>query len=123
MTPEHDVAEPVPPPAAAADVPGMAETLRILGDETRLKILWALSGGEKDVSAIWGSLGMPQPKVSHHLALLRLGRLATARRAGKRVYYSLGPAASMSGPDTIRVECPHFALTLEARDRRPPEET
>ena len=101
---------------APADVPGVASMLRILGDETRLALLLALIEGEKDVSTLWATLRMPQPSVSHHLAVLRTGHLVSHRRSGKRMYYSLGPAASKVGPATIRIECPNFAMTIELRD-------
>ena len=40
----------------------------------------------------WGSplkLNMAQPSVSHHLGILRMGRLVTTRRQGKQIHYSL----------------------------------
>jgi DNA-binding transcriptional ArsR family regulator len=62
------------------------------------------------------ALRLPQPTVSHHLAALRLLRLVTNRRAGKRIYYRLGPSASVPAPKAFRIECPHFALSFELRD-------
>jgi DNA-binding transcriptional ArsR family regulator len=96
-----------------ADVPGLASMLRILSDETRLRILLALAQGERDVTSLWISLRLPQARVSHHLAILRLAGVAAHRRAGKRVFYRLGPSARLIKPGGVRIECPHFALSLE----------
>ena len=105
----------------ALDVPGLAAMLRVLCDETRLRILLALTGGQRDVTALSASLRLPQPTISHHLTVLRGGRLLVNRRWGKHVYYRFGPCAGVIGPNAIRVECPNFALTFELRngDGRP----
>jgi len=71
------------------DVPALADTFRMLGDATRLRIVLALMEGEQNVSALWRSLRKPQPTVSHHLGILRMGGFVRARRRGKEVYYSL----------------------------------
>ena len=67
----------------------LAKIFRLLGDQTRLRILMQLQGGEQNVSKIVMKLKIPQPTVSHHLSLLRMNELVTARRKGKEVFYSL----------------------------------
>ena len=67
----------------------LAETFAILGDPTRIKIVFALSEQELCVCDLAGLLGLTEPAVSHHLRLLRNLRLVKHRRDGKMVYYSL----------------------------------
>jgi DNA-binding transcriptional ArsR family regulator len=52
-----------------------------------------LSEKERNVSQLCAELGsQSQPAVSHHLALLRHGRLIEPRRDGKHNYYGLTDA-------------------------------
>ena len=59
-----------------------------LSDPTRLGILKMLSAGPKSVTALCGGLGIKQPMASHHLGLLRLGRMIVGTRKGKSVVYA-----------------------------------
>ena len=61
----------------------------ILGDSTRIKILWALDNGEMCVGDIAVVLSMTKSAVSHQLRVLKENRLVKNRRQGKNVYYSL----------------------------------
>ncbi len=70
-------------------VEALADTFRVLGDPTRVRILDALSGGELCVCDIATLVGISESAVSHQLRLLRSMRLARARRAGRLVYYTL----------------------------------
>lgn len=63
------------------------ETLKLLADGTRLRILWALLHGEHSVGPLAEHVGSPAAGVSQHLSKLRLARLVTTRREGNRVYY------------------------------------
>ncbi len=72
-----------------ADVFGLSEIFKVLGDETRVKILYLLAHQELCVCDIGAVLEMSLPAVSHHLRLLRALRLVKYRREGKMVYYSL----------------------------------
>lgn len=73
----------------AASVEQAAETFRILGDPTRLRIVHALSGDELCVCDLAALLQMSQSSVSHSLRALRQMRLVQYRKAGKIAYYSL----------------------------------
>lgn len=70
-------------------ITGMAETFKLLGDPTRLRVVHALSYGELCVCDLAAMLGTAQPGISNHLRLLRSMNLVTCRRAGKMAYYSL----------------------------------
>lgn len=64
------------------------ETLfKALADQTRLRILGLLLGGEVCVCDIHETLGIPQAKASRHLAYLRRAGLVAARRDGLWVHY------------------------------------
>jgi DNA-binding transcriptional ArsR family regulator len=65
-----------------------AETFRMLGDPTRIKVLWALLQGESSVACLAELAGAAPTAVSQHLAKLRLAGLVKGRREGTFVYYS-----------------------------------
>jgi len=67
----------------------LADTFKILGDSTRVKILDMLSHRELCVCDIAAVSGMSQSAVSHQLRLLRGARLVKYRREGKMVWYTL----------------------------------
>jgi DNA-binding transcriptional ArsR family regulator len=70
-------------------VEALAETFRVLGDPTRVRILDALAGGELCVCDIASVAAISESAVSHQLRLLRGMRLVRPRRAGRLVYYAL----------------------------------
>src|SRR5215210_5248801 len=63
------------------------DTLKLIADRTRLRILWALLHGEHTVNRLAEHVGAQPAAVSQHLAKLRLGRLVRTRRDGTRVFY------------------------------------
>jgi ArsR family transcriptional regulator len=67
----------------------VAKIFKALSDETRLRIIKLLEGGELCVCDIVGALGMIQPKVSFHLGVLKNAGLLKDRKQGKWVHYSL----------------------------------
>ena len=70
-------------------VVALAETFKVLGDTTRVRILDALARAELCVCDIARLLGLSESAVSHQLRLLRGMRLVRPRRAGRMVYYTL----------------------------------
>ena len=74
---------------ADEDAQSIAETFKILGDTTRVKILHALSKRELCVCDISAVVAMGQSAVSHQLRLLRGARLVKHRKEGKLAWYSL----------------------------------
>ena len=64
------------------------ETLKMLADETRLRIVWALLHGEHSVSDLARHVGVKPAAVSQHLAKLRLAGLVRTRREGVRIFYA-----------------------------------
>jgi DNA-binding transcriptional ArsR family regulator len=70
-------------------VQALADTFRILGDPTRVRILDVLASGELCVCDLAELVGISESAVSHQLRLLRGMRLVRPRRAGRQVYYSI----------------------------------
>lgn len=73
----------------AEAVTTLAETFKILGDPTRIKIAFALSKEELCVCDIANLLGVSQSAVSHSLRTLRQMKLVRFRKEGKIAYYTL----------------------------------
>lgn len=67
----------------------LAETFKLLGDPTRVRLAYALSREELCVCDLANLLGMSQSAVSHSLRALRQMKLVKYRREGKIAYYSL----------------------------------
>lgn len=67
----------------------VAEVFKLLGDPTRVRLLDALSHGERCVCDLATLVGMSESAISHQLRLLRAARLVRVRRAGRMAYYSL----------------------------------
>jgi DNA-binding transcriptional ArsR family regulator len=67
----------------------LAETFKVLGDATRVRILDVLSRRELCVGDVAGVLGLSESAVSHQLRLLRGARLVRQRRAGQMMFYAL----------------------------------
>jgi DNA-binding transcriptional ArsR family regulator len=71
------------------DVLNLSESFKMLGDSTRLKILFALQNEELCVGDISILTGASVSAVSHQLRLLRNYRYVKHRKEGKLVFYSL----------------------------------
>ena len=67
----------------------LANFYKMFADNTRLKILWALSCEDMCVCDLAALLGMTISAVSHQLKSLRLANLVKFDKQGKVVYYSL----------------------------------
>ena len=70
----------------------IADFFKVLGESTRLKILYALLKSEVCVGELSESLSISQSSVSHQLRILRQNDLVKFRKQGKTVYYSLDDA-------------------------------
>src|SRR5882672_4988622 len=80
-------------------VVALAETFKVLGDATRVRILDALAkmrgagapglSNSLCVQDLANALGMTQSAVSHQLRLLRNMRLVRTRRDGRQIFYAL----------------------------------
>jgi len=90
------------PPEEA--IKGQAEFLKALSDPARIKIIYALKGGELCVCEIMARLNMPQTMVSHHCKILKVAGIVSDRKCGKWVHYSLKDIRVLSMLDTLYTE-------------------
>lgn len=67
----------------------LSELFKVLGDQTRTKILTVLEIHELCVNDIASALNMTKSAVSHQLRILRQAKLVKARKSGKEVFYTL----------------------------------
>jgi DNA-binding transcriptional ArsR family regulator len=65
------------------------EFAKALADDTRQKIMAFCCCQERGVSEIVEHVGVAQPTVSHHLAILRDAGLVKVRHEGKQTFYTL----------------------------------
>ena len=67
----------------------LSDFFKVLGDSTRLGILFAIDGAPLCVCDIALALGMTKSAVSHQLKVLRQNRLVKYSKVGKNVFYEL----------------------------------
>jgi len=75
----------------SAEATRMSAGLKALCDANRIRILEILVGGEFCVSDLVQRLGVDQPKVSHHIGILRAAAIIRSRRDGRHINYSVRP--------------------------------
>jgi len=88
-----------------------AEVLKTLASPLRLELLHRLSDGPREVGRLAAELGVSQPNVSQHLAVLRGAGLVEAERSGRQMRYVL------ADPDVIAA-CGVMRGVVERRLRR-----
>jgi len=99
------------------------DTLKILSDPTRLRLLVLLLKEELSVAELQEILGMAQSRISSQLALLRQAGFVADRRDGKKAFYSLRgdlpprPLALLKAAADSVAETPEFGEDRENLDR------
>lgn len=71
------------------DIIEISEKLKLLGNSTRLKIIFALKYGELCVCEISEIIELSIPATSQQLKMLRQANILKSRSEGKTIYYSL----------------------------------
>ena len=98
---------------------GTVRAIKAVGDRTRLQILRILLQGELCVTDLARELGLAQPRVSHHLTILRNSSLVRDRRSRKQIFYSVNPDfrvnGSRRGGQGIQVDCLRVEFTESSR--------
>ncbi len=79
-----------------------SDIFSLIGDSTRLKILWLLCHSNECVINIAAAIDMSSPAVSHHLKVLKSQGLVVSQRKGRETYYTLA--------DTPEAEIVHGAV-------------
>jgi len=72
--------------------PKITDTLAVLADETRLRLLMLLDHKELTVAELAATTRLAQPRVSTHLARLKKAGLVVDRKAGVSSYYRFNPS-------------------------------
>ena len=67
----------------------LAELFKVIGDSTRIRILFVLFEAEVCVCDLAQALNMTQSAISHQLRILKQNKLVKSRRDGKSIFYSL----------------------------------
>lgn len=67
----------------------LSDFFKVMGDGTRIKLLWALEESEMCVGDLAVLLNMTKSAVSHQLKVLRTAKLVRSHKTGKNVYYAL----------------------------------
>lgn len=99
----------------------LVQIYQCLCDETRLRILHLLQGGELCVCHFQGIMGEPQVKISKHLAYLRARGLVESRKEANWVVYRLPakPARELAANFACLQDCvaesPVFRRDAEKR--------
>lgn len=87
------------------------ETLKLLADSTRVRILSLLTQKELSVAELQEVLDMGQSRISSHLGLLRQGELVHDRREGKKTFYAINPSFDAQGAQLMQAACASVAGT------------
>ncbi|BCS31514.1 hypothetical protein TBR22_A07150 [Luteitalea sp. TBR-22] len=77
------------PPLSSETAGALAETFRVLGDPTRIRLIAAMAVAERCVGDLASLVGMSESAVSHQLRMLRAARIVRTRRAGRQIFYTL----------------------------------
>ncbi|MGC4071884.1 MAG: metalloregulator ArsR/SmtB family transcription factor [Nibricoccus sp.] len=81
------------------------DTLKILSDPTRVRLLALLLTEELSVAELQEVLGMAQSRISSQLALLRQADLVSDRREGKKAFYSIRSQTDPRQLGLVRSAC------------------
>ncbi len=101
-----------------------AEVLKTLSSPRRLEIVHRLAEGPCEVSRLAGELGISQPNVSQHLAVMRASGLVEAVREGREVHYRLTDPEILTACELMRaVLSRRLARLAELSAERPRERT
>ncbi len=79
-----------------------AEVLRTIASPRRLEILHVLAEGPREVGRLAAELGISQPNVSQHLAVMRAAGIVEAERDGREVRYRLADPEVMTACAAMR---------------------
>ena len=71
----------------------LLQRFQAVAEETRLRVVQLLSGGERCVCELQDELGAAQSRLSFHLKKLKDAGVVSDRRDGRWVYYALEPDA------------------------------
>lgn len=94
------------------------ETLKLLADSTRVRVLFLLEKEELSVAELQEVLDMGQSRISSHLGLLRQGELVQDRREGKKTFYTVNAEVEDRTAGLIEAACESVESTEQIRKDR-----
>jgi len=86
-----------------------SKLFKAFGDRSRLKIIALLASKEMTVNDIAKAVGLSQPTVSRHLAILKDADIVIDRRDKQRIFYILNK-------DSVQTCCLGFCDCLEIKE-------
>jgi len=100
-----------------ADIVSIVNVLKAAGEETRLRLLALLAGGELPVKDLTDILDQSQPRVSRHLKLLVDAGLVDRHAEGAWAYFSLSgaPEAQLVRAFLTKLDVNDATLTADRR--------
>jgi len=78
-----------------------AKIFKAFSDETRLTVLSVLQVGEKCANDLLEQVSISQSTLSHHMKILVDSGIVTARKEGKRTYYSVSNKGCKKAADIL----------------------
>jgi len=89
----------------------ISDVFKLLGDATRVRLLWILFHCEECVLNLSVMMDMSSPAISHHLKLLKTSGLVKSRRDGKEVYYKAAETEQTEAlhhiiEKVVKISCP-----------------
>jgi ArsR family transcriptional regulator, virulence genes transcriptional regulator len=99
-----------------------AEVLKTLSNPRRLEIIHLLADGPREVTRLAEEMGICQPNVSQHLALMRAAGVVEAERDGREVRYRLSDPEIIVACETMRGVLMRRLARISLAATRTPEE-
>lgn len=98
-----------------------AEVLKTLAHPRRLEIVHELAHGPRTVGRLADQLGIAQPNVSQHLALMRASGVVEAERDGREIHYRLTDPDIIAACGLMRQALQRRLVRLAAISRQAPD--
>lgn len=94
------------------------EILKLLADNTRVRLLALLDQEELSVAELQEVLSMGQSRISSHLSLLRQAELVMDRREGKRTFYTLNRDLSAANQHLLQATFNALKESIQLKEDR-----
>lgn len=91
----------------AKEIMKLSSMFAVLGDPSRLAIVYYLMDKKSSVTEITSTLGMSQSAVSHQLRILKDAHVLKSEKIGKMVFYSLNDKHVKMIVETGRIHMNH----------------
>ncbi len=101
----------------------VAALLAAVAEPTRLRVLWQLAEGPKNVGNLADLVGIKMVNMSHHLGVMRQAGVLEDEQDGRRVIYKLHADVFTPGtaPDVLGVlTLGQFRIVMHTKPESPP---